>query len=85
VVYYGYLMKHQSFHRSQVLDAKVLNHEDVSEEREMIGSMVLDRQSAKPAENFRHLEAIRFRFSNRVTFCITRRRIQTNINWEVIK
>lgn len=50
MVYYGYLMKHQSYQLSQVLDAKVLNHEDVSEEREMIGSIVLNRQSAKPWE-----------------------------------
>jgi hypothetical protein len=50
VVYYGYLMKDQSFHLSQALDAKVLNHEDVSEEREMSGSIILNRQSANSAE-----------------------------------
>ena len=44
----GYLMKHQSFHLSQALDLKLWNLEDVSEEREMSGSMVLDRRSAKP-------------------------------------
>jgi len=46
----GYLMKHQSFHLSQALDVKFWNCEDVSEEREMIGSIVLDRQSANSAE-----------------------------------
>lgn len=50
MVYLGYLMKDQSFHRSQALDAKVLNHEGVSEEREMSSSIVFDRRSAKPWE-----------------------------------
>jgi hypothetical protein len=50
VVYWGYLMKDQSFHRSQALEVKLKNHEDVSEEREMRGCMVLDRQSANSAE-----------------------------------
>ena len=43
-------MKDQSFHRSQVLEVKLKNHEDVSEEREMSGSISLDRQSANSAE-----------------------------------
>jgi len=46
----GYLMKHQSFHLSQAFDVNLWNLEAVSEEREMIGSIVLDRQSAKPWE-----------------------------------
>jgi len=46
----GYLWKNQSFHLSQALDLKLWNLEDVSEEREMRGSIVLDRQSAKPWE-----------------------------------
>jgi len=43
-------MKNQSYQLSQALDAKLWNHEDGSEEREMIASMVLDRQSANSAE-----------------------------------
>ncbi len=50
MVYYGHLIKKQSFHLSQALEVKLWNLEDVSEEREMIGSMVLDRQSANSAE-----------------------------------
>ncbi|MDQ1350537.1 MAG: hypothetical protein QG657_839 [Acidobacteriota bacterium] len=50
MVYLGYLMKDQSFHRSQALEVKLWNLEDVSEEREMSGSIVLNRQSAKPWE-----------------------------------
>ncbi|MDQ1353670.1 MAG: hypothetical protein QG657_3976 [Acidobacteriota bacterium] len=50
MVYLDYPMKNQSFHRSLALEVKLKNLEDVSEEREMIGSISLDRQSAKPAE-----------------------------------
>ncbi len=50
MVYYGYVMKHQSFHLSQALEVKLWNLEDVSEEREMSGNIFLDRQSAKPWE-----------------------------------
>jgi len=50
VYYWGYLLKNQIYHLSQALEVKLWNLEDVSEEREMIGSMVLDRRSAKPAE-----------------------------------
>ncbi len=39
-------MKNQSDHLSQALEAKLWNNEDVSEEREMSGSIVLNRQSA---------------------------------------
>jgi hypothetical protein len=45
-----YFIKHESFHRSQALEVKLKNHEDVSEEREMISSISLDRQSANSAE-----------------------------------
>jgi hypothetical protein len=41
-----YFIKHERFHRSQALEVKLKNHEDVSEEREMIGSISLNRQSA---------------------------------------
>jgi hypothetical protein len=59
VVYYGYLIKYENFHRSQALEVKLWNLEDVSEEREMSGSFSLDRQSAISAEalsnQIRHL------------------------------
>jgi hypothetical protein len=42
-------MKDQSFHRSQALEVKLKNLEDVSEEREMSGSIVLNWQSANSA------------------------------------
>jgi hypothetical protein len=43
-------MKNQNYQLSQALEVKLWNLEDVSEEREMIGSIVLDRQSANPWE-----------------------------------
>lgn len=49
-ILFGILIKEQSFHLSQALEVKLWDLEGVSEEREMIGSIVLDRQSANSAE-----------------------------------
>jgi hypothetical protein len=43
----------------------VLNHEGLSEEREMIGSFFLDRQSEKPWEVIKRMKIIRLKVSNR--------------------
>jgi hypothetical protein len=75
-------MKDQSFHRSQALEVKLKNLEDVSEEREMSGSISLNRQSAKSWEVLTRMDLGRLRAFNRDIVCLTGKTNKIWINLE---